>query len=237
MKKTAVLSLTFGLLLIMAANRVPTSSAQDEKAQSLERVLVRMEAVGKQFRSFEAKFSQRQYVAVLQEFDTAESGLFQYARARDGTALLRQEMTIPAPRILTIKGGIATIFQPRMNQASIVNLGKNKDKAEYLALGIGQSPAKMRETFAIEYLGIESVDGKPCSILVLKPKSSAAAAYFSSFTLWINNATILPVQQKLQEPNGNYLLVKFSGEKLNPKIPESQFEQKLPKNVEIQQIK
>jgi outer membrane lipoprotein-sorting protein len=47
----------------------------------------------------------------------------------------------------------------------------------------------------------------------------------------------MPVQQKLQEPNGNYLLVKFSAEKLNPRISETQFDAKLPKGVEIQQIK
>ena len=71
----------------------------------------------------------------------------------------------------------------------------------------------------------------------LKPKSSAAAAFFSSFTLWIKNCSNVPIQQKLQEPNGNYLLVKFTAEKLNAPVSDSQFEQKLPKGTEIQQIK
>jgi len=234
MKKTGRL-LFLAVLIAAAAAELPDSRAQSPGA--LEQVLDRMGAVGREFHSFEARFSQRQFIAVLQEFDSAETGLFQYVRARDGSALLRQEVTVPAVRILTIKGGVATIYQPRINQASIVNLGKNKDKAEYLALGIGQTPAKLRETFDIEYRGTEAIDGSPCSILVLKPKSRAAAAYFSSFTLWIKTANSLPVQQKLQEPNGNYLLVKFTGEKLNPRIPESRFEQKLPKDVEIQRIK
>jgi outer membrane lipoprotein-sorting protein len=203
----------------------------------LDRVLARMEALGKEFTGFTADFTQRKYIAVLKEFENPESGIFVYARAHDGSALLRQEFKTPGRRILTIKGGTATIFQPAINQASVVNLGKNRDKAEFLALGIGQSPAKMRETFQIEYLGEEKIDSAVCSVLVLKPKSSATAAFLSSITLWISNANNLPVQQKLLEPNGDYLLNKFSAAKLNPKVAASDFEQKLPKSVDIQIIK
>jgi len=210
---------------------------QGESRQALDLVLQRMESIGKVFQSFQADFTQRKYTAVLDEFDAPEAGLFVYARAKDGTALLRQEIKIPAPRILTIKGGVVTVYQPRLQQATIANLGKDRDKAEYLALGIGQSPARLKETFDISYQGIEPVDGSKCSVLMLKPKSKSAAAYFSSITLWIKDANNLPVQQKLQEPNRDYLLVKFSAEKLNPKVSDSQFEQKLPKGVEIQTIR
>jgi outer membrane lipoprotein-sorting protein len=210
--------------------------AQSKSENELDQVLRLMESVGKRFQSFEAKLTQKKYTAVLQEFDTPETGEFMYARAKDGSALLRQEIVKPAARILTIRGGIATVYQPRIKQAQVVSLGKNKDKAEYLALGLGQSPAKLRQTFDIAYQSTEKVDNVLCAVLALKPKSAGAAAYFSSITLWISKADGLPIQQKLQEPNGDYLLVSFSGAKLNRKIPESVFEQKLPKDVEIQKI-
>ncbi len=211
--------------------------AQVSKSQALNAVLSRMETVGKNFRSFQANFTQKKYIAILEEFDSAESGVFMYARSKDGSALLRQEVMKPGPRILTIKGGIATVYQPVIKQASIVNLAKNKDKAEYLALGIGQSPAKMRETFDITYQGAETIGQTACSILELRPKSSATAAFFTSFTLWISDSSGLPIQQKLLEPGGDYLQVQFSSEKLNPKLSDSQFEQNLPKDVEIQYIR
>jgi outer membrane lipoprotein-sorting protein len=203
----------------------------------LDQVLLKMEALGKNFRSFSADFTQRKYISVLKEFEDPETGTFLYARAQDGSALLRQEFKSPGRKTLTIHGGTATVFQPSINQASIVNLGKNKDKAEFLALGIGQSPAKLRETFQVEYKGEETVDGAPCSVLVLKPRSSATAAFLASITLWIKKSSDLPVQQKLQEPNGDYMLNKFSAEKLNPKFSDSDFDQKLPKSVDIQRIK
>jgi outer membrane lipoprotein-sorting protein len=223
------------ICVIFAALLAGPVSALAQK-DDLDGVLKQMETTGKTFRTFAAQFAQKKYTAVLKEFDPPESGEFLYARAKDGSALLRQEVKNPAPRILTIKGGVATVFQPRINQAQVVSLGKNKDKAEYLALGLGQSPGRLQQTFDIRYEGTDTVGGHPCSVLNLKPKSSAAAAYFSSITLWIKKASGVPIQQKLQEPNGDYLLVTFSGEKLNGSISDSKFDQKLPAGVDIQRL-
>jgi outer membrane lipoprotein-sorting protein len=220
------------LILLLAAGL----HAQGKSQAELDQALSRMESAGKSFQSFRANFTQKKYTFVLSEFDTPESGEFLYARARDGSALLRQEAQKPASRILTISGGVATIYQPGVKQAQVVNLGKNKDKAEYLALGLGQSPGRLRESFTIEYQGSEGLGGAPCWILLLKPKSQAAAAYFSGITLWIKKASGVPIQEKLQEPNGDYLLVNFSGEKLNVPIPESKFAQKLPPGTDIQRL-
>jgi outer membrane lipoprotein-sorting protein len=223
------------LTTIMLTAAIAAFSQTGDTAK-LDEVLRHMETVGKAFRSFKAQLTQKKYTSVLKEFDPPESGEFYYARARDGSALLRQEITKPFHRILTIKGGVATLYQPGIRQAQVASLGKNKDKAEYLALGLGQSPAKLRETFDVRLQGSEVVDGAPCSVLALKPKSSAAAAYFSTITLWIKEKSGVPVQQKLQEPNGDYLLVTFSGEALNTPIPDSKFEQRLPSNVEILKV-
>lgn len=221
-------------ILLLTATDVYSQTNEDA---ALKQVLKQMEAVGKTFHSFEAQISKKHYTAVLKEFDTPETGQFYYERAKDGSALLRQEITHPGPGILTIKGGVATYYQPLLKQAQIYNLGKNKDKAEYLALGLGQSPGKLQEKFDIKFQGMEMVAGSPCSVLVLEPKNPAEAAYFSTITLWIKKTNGVPIQQKLQEPaSRNYLLVAFTDEKLNVQIPPSKFEQKLPSGVEIQKI-
>jgi len=212
---------------------VPLAHAQ----RDLDLALAKMEAAGVEFRSFSAAFVQKKYTAVLREFDTPEFGEFHYARAKDGSALLRQEVVKPASRILTIKGGVATIYQPGIKQAQIVNLGKNRDKVEFLALGLGQRPGRLRESFTIAYQTSESTAGTPCWVLVLTPKSPTAAAYFTSITLWIKKASGVPIQEKLQEPNGDYLLVTFSAEKLNASISASRFEQKLPPGTDIQTLR
>jgi outer membrane lipoprotein-sorting protein len=211
-----------------------SAAAQSGWDPELQRVLGRMEAVGKAFRTFAAELSQKKYTAVLGEFGTPEFGEFYYARAADGSALLRQDIRSPGRKITTIKGGTATIYQPDIKQAVVYNLGNNKDKVEYLALGIGQSPKKLQENFDIARLPDEDLDGTPCSVLVFKPRNPRAASLFASITLWVKKSGAIPIQQKLEEPGGDYLLVRFSREKLNSAIPSSKFEQKLPADTDIQ---
>jgi outer membrane lipoprotein-sorting protein len=200
----------------------------------LQKIFNQMDATAKTFRSFSASFTQKKYTAVLQEFDTPAKGDFYYARDKDGSALLRKEETSPGKSILTIKNGVATFYQPNIKQAQNYNLGKNKDKAEYLAIGINQSPAKLQENFNVSYQGSETINGKPCSILLLKPKNPKEAAYFASITVWFSKANGIPLQNKMQEPNGDYLLIDFLDEKLNAKIPNSKFDQNLPRGVVVQ---
>ena len=209
---------------------------QGKQPDQLAQVLEQMETVGKSFRSYTARISLKKFTAVLKEFDAPDMGEFCYSRAKNGSALLRLEITSPGKRILTIRDDLFAVYQPEIKQAQVGNLGRNKDKAEYLALGIGQSPSKLQETFTISYHGFETINGSPCSVLIFKPKDPKAAAIYTSITAWIKKSTGVSTQLKLQEPSNNYLLVSFSDEKLNVKIPDSKFEQKLPKGTEIQRI-
>lgn len=240
-KKCIVCLLAFSAVLVLhltggASYGICAQRQLKEEEAALDQVLRQMEEVGRGFVSFSAHLTRKKYTVVLKEFDIPESGEFFFARAKDGSALLRLEVNKPVHSILTISKGIATSFQPVIRQAQVFNLGKNKDKAEFLAIGIGQSPVKLRDTYAMAYLSTEAVDGSSCSMIMLKPKNPSAAAFFSAITLWIKKATGVPVRQKLQEPSGDYLLVDFTNEKLNAKIPASKFEQKLPSGTEIQRI-
>jgi outer membrane lipoprotein-sorting protein len=222
--------------LLQMGLAAPGSDAHGQEDRELQQVLKKMDEVAKSFRAFTARFSQKKYTAVLKEFDTPDTGEFYYSFAKDGSALMRHEITSPGKRILTIKGDVATVYQPVIKQAQIYNLGKQKDLVEYLALGIGQRTAKLQDKFNITYQGSESVNGVPCSILVFKPKDPKAAARLESITIWLNKTSEVPIQYKFEEPSGYYLQVNFLEEKLNVKIPDSKFEQKLPKGVEIQRI-
>jgi len=89
--------------------------------------------------SFVADITTTKYTAILEQFDRPEKGKFFYKRADNGSALIRLEIVDPAERTLTIQNDEALSYQPKINSARKYKLGKNKDKVEYLALGIGQS--------------------------------------------------------------------------------------------------
>ncbi|MBP1610081.1 MAG: hypothetical protein H6Q04_2316 [Acidobacteria bacterium] len=210
----------------------PALQAQGKENPELRQVYRQMETAGKNLRTFAAKISEKKYTAVLKEFGTTETGDFFLARAKDGSTMMRREITSPRKVILTIKGNTLTVYRPTLKEAQVVNLGKNRDKAEFLALGIAKPPSELQKIFDVTYQGAESVAGEPCALLLLKPRDPKTAAFYSMITMWVKKSSGIPIQYKLQEPNNDYLVVTFSNEKLNPKIPESRFEQKLPKDVE-----
>jgi outer membrane lipoprotein-sorting protein len=226
---TAVVALLLIPALFLLGN-------EGDPTEKLEAVLRQMEESSGKFESFTADITKKTYTAVLEEFDTPESGKFYYKRARDGSALIREEITDPAEKITTIKDDEALVYQPETKSASSYMLGKHKDKAEYVALGIGQSPTALKETFNISYKGSERVNGAACSILELKPKDPKVASIFASITVWIDEATGVSKQMKMEEPFEDYILVSFSNEKLNKKIDDSKFDQKLPRDVDILRI-
>jgi outer membrane lipoprotein-sorting protein len=209
-------------------------SAQGKDEVELQRLLNQMDEAGKTFKFFQSRFLQRKYTAILKEFDTPETGDFSYARNKDGSSLVRQDVTSPGRKILTVKGKKAIFYQPNIKQAQIINLvGKYENIPKYLGIGIGQSPAKL-EGFNLSYQGSESINGESCSILLLKPK---AASRFVSITLWVKKSNGILLQNKFLEPSGDYTLLTFSEEKLKKKASDnSLFEQNLPKDVDKQYI-
>jgi len=215
----------------------PTAARPDTKPSDLglPQVLTLMDKFGQSLRTLSARIAQKKYVAVLREFDPEERGLFYYDRRAGGPARLRKEIAEPAPNIITIDKGIVIAYEPRIKQARRIDLGKNKDKAEFLAIGIGQDPKKLEETFHMKVLGMETLEGQKTYLLELRPKSTKVGAFFSAIVLWLDAARGIPVQQKFIEPNGDYILVRFTEVKINPKLAPGLFELKLPKDVQMLQ--
>jgi outer membrane lipoprotein-sorting protein len=220
-------------ICLMAADfSVSGFSVQSKQDFELRQALNKMDEVAKSFRAFTARFSQKKYTAVLDEFDTPETGEFYYKRPKNGMVLMRHEVRNPGERILTIRDDVATIYQPKLKQAQIYKLGKRKELVEYLALGIGESSAELQKKFEISYQGSESISGASCFILVFKPKDSNVARHITSITIWLKKSNGLPLQYKILEPSNDYLLETFFQEKLNDEIPNSKFKQELSKEVE-----
>jgi outer membrane lipoprotein-sorting protein len=209
---------------------------QGKEDEELQRVLNKMDHVAKNFHTFSAGFTQKNYTAILKEFSAPETGEFYYERTKDGSVLMRHEIMNPGKRILTIKGNTLTVYRPSIKEAQIASREKMKDIVEYLALGIGQSSSKLREKFDISYKGSDTINNEKCAILTFVPKDAKTASRLTSITIWLKESTMVPAQYKFEEPSEDYLLISFSSEKVNANIPKSKFEQKLPSGVEIKRL-
>ncbi|HEY2932476.1 MAG TPA: outer-membrane lipoprotein carrier protein LolA [Acidobacteriota bacterium] len=221
MKKAILL-----LFLLLAGAVTALALTKDE-------VLSKMEAANRNVTNFSAGITQQKWTAILKEFDRPESGKLWYRRDKDGQAYLRKEISKPETNVLVINKGDVIFYEPRIKQARKYQLGKNKDKAEFLVLGFGSTSRSLNETYNIKLLGEEKIDAKKTHMLELRPKSEKAAAYFPQIVLWVAEESWVPIQQKLVEPNGDYLLIKFTDLKLNPGVDKDKFKLKLPKDVQV----
>jgi outer membrane lipoprotein-sorting protein len=65
----------------------------------------------------------------------------------------------------------------------------------------------------------------------LIPKAREVLQQFPKIELWISEATGYPVQQKLYQTGGDYMLITYSDVVINPNLPDSAFKLNVPKGV------
>jgi outer membrane lipoprotein-sorting protein len=219
----------WGLLSAMA-------QTQAQKDSQLRQAFIKIDEAAKGFRTFSARFTQRNYTAIIDDFDPPQAGVYFYSFDKDRTALWRYETMNPMRKILTVRKGMATMYQPSVKEATIYNLGKRRQYIDYLAAGIGRSAAELQEKFNISLQGIGSIAGAPCFVLRCKPRDKAVSSQVTSITIWVKKSSGTPAQFKIEAPSDDYMLLTFSDEKLNAEIPISAFEQNLPAGVSITRI-
>ncbi len=211
---------------------VCAASVTAARAADLDTILQRIEERGQTLYALEAELSQRKWTDILQEFDAGESGRFRFLD-KGGEIYLRKDIQEPQPNFLVLRKGEVIFYQPSIKQAQRHQLGDDKDKAEFLLLGFGTSREALEKAYRIVLVGSEEIEGESTHVLELTPRSEQVSAFFSRIVLWIDPELWVPVQQKLVEPTEDYLLIRFSDIRLNPKLSPGDFELKIPKDVKF----
>lgn len=219
------------LVLSVALIVVISTAGHAQGAYTLDQVLARMDEVGKTFRSMTAGI-ERTKVTVIVNDSAVDGGTIYFARqGKDPRIML--EITRPEQQRMLIDMGKALLYFPKLKQVQEYFLGKNQDKAEFLLIGFGQSNENIKRLYNAAVVGEEIINGRKTTILELKPKSTQFSAMFTSIRLWMDEQRWIPIQSKLTEASGDYMIVKFTNIKMNTKIPESVFKLKLPKGVQV----
>jgi outer membrane lipoprotein-sorting protein len=201
--------LTSAALCVMAA-----TTAQ---GQTLEAVLASMDKAAANFRSAQCDFVWDQYQKVVDDHDYQKGTM--YFRRQGKDVQMAADITSPANKYVLFTGNLVSVYQPSIDQVTQYNPGKNKaDFESYLVLGFGGGGRDLEKSFDVSYAGMEQVQGVNAAKLELTPKSQRVKSMFATITLWIDPARGVSVQQKFQEPSGDYRLAKYSNIQLNQKI-------------------
>jgi outer membrane lipoprotein-sorting protein len=219
---------------LLAATACPQSDSV-----GLERVLNQMDAAARNFTSTEASVVWDEYQRVLNETET-ETGKI-YFRREAGEVQMAVDFEDPDPKYVRYGGGKLQVYLPKADEVDEYRPGKNRGDVEsYLMLGFGGSGHDLLKSYDVKFLGLETVNGVKAGKLELIPKSDRLRNDFiARILLWIDPEHGISLQQQFFQPDakggsgGDYRLAKYSGIKINQKLPDSVFKLKTTKKTKF----
>jgi outer membrane lipoprotein-sorting protein len=195
------------------------------QAQNLEEVLTAMDKAAAGFHSAQCDFVWDQYQKVVDEHDY-QNGMMYFRRQGDDVEMAAN-ITAPDKKYVVFTNGVVSYYEPTIDQVTEYNAGKNKaDFESFLVLGFGGGGHALQNSYDVQFGGMEQAQGMKTAKLVLTPKSQRVRNMFQTITLWIDPTRGVSVQQKLDEPSGDYRLTKYSNIDLNRKISNDVFKLK-----------
>ncbi len=200
-------------------------------AESVSAILARMDQAAPSFQAMSANVQMVEYTAVLSD-KNVENGTLRMQRLKGGD--VRAIINFPGSREIAFLGKKLTIYYPKLNEYQEVNLGKNSNVLnQYMLLGFGSSGQELAKSYSITAEGPENVAGRETTKLQLIPKDPKVLERLVKVEMWIPNDAAYPVQQRFDEPSGNYRLTTYSNMSVNPAL-KGDLELQLPPNAKRQ---
>ena len=224
-------ALTWNLFLFAALPQVKPADSG-----SLDAVLKKMDTAAASFRNTQADFEWDSYEKVIDEVDEVQTGTIYFRRNGKAIEMMADvkragsEATKlkPEPKYVLYSNGEISVYQPKPDQVTVYDLGKNRvDLESYVVLGFGGSGQDLVKAFDVTYVGPQTVNGVATAELNLIPKSDKVKNTYNKILLWIDLDKGISVQQQFFTPQGDYRLTKYSSIQLNDKkIPDEVFKLK-----------
>ena len=216
-------SLAIVCLAFLAVTHAPADSASDA---ALDKVLGQMDSTAEKFRTTEATVVWDQYQNVVDEHEEQKGKV--YFRHSGNETQMAADITDPEQKYVLFNGSQIQVYQPKIDQVTVYNTGKNRDTFEsFLVLGFGGRGHDLLKSFYVKYLGTETLDGLATEKLDLVPKAVNVRTNVDHIVLWIDPVRGVSIQQQFFfGSSGDYRLAKYSGIKMNEKISDSVFKLK-----------
>ncbi len=207
-------------------------SAALVQAQNLESVLNSMDQAAANFHNAQCDFVWDQYQKVVDDHDYQKGTM--YFRRQGDDVDMAADITAPDKKYVLFSKGVVSYYQPSIDQVTEYNAGKNKaDFESFLALGFGGRGHDLSKSYDVNYAGMEQVAGVNTAKLVLTPKSQRVRSLFQTITLWIDPARGVSVQQRFDEPSGDYRVTKYSNIEINHKMSGDVFKLKTTGHTKV----
>jgi len=205
-------------------------------APTLESVLQKMDTAAANFHTAQAEFEWDNYQKVIDEVIDVETGTIYYRRTGKELEMMavvkKAGSSIPTlkpePKYVLFSNGVIRMYQPKLDQVTLFDLGKNhSDFESYVVLGFGGSGQDLQKAFDVTFIAPETISGIATAKLQLIPKSEKVRNTYNKIFLWIDLDRGVSVQQQFFTPQNDNRLCKYTDIQVNgKKIPDDIFKLK-----------
>jgi outer membrane lipoprotein-sorting protein len=199
-------------------------------AEALDAILAHMDASARQFHSFSASMKRTDVTTVIQESEVMFGTIHMKRNKTSVSGVM--DFTDPNPHKIGIAGHAAQRYFPKANVVEVYDTTKYTAVMDgYLLLGFGTTAAELGKAYDVKAGGTEKVGSANTTRIELTPKSPEVLKLIRKIELWIPEGQSNPVQEKITDASKNTILVLYSDVKVNPELPDSAFELKVPAGV------
>lgn len=200
-------------------------------ASPLEEALARLDRAAAGFRGLKAQIRKVSFTALVRE-TSEESGRITLYRPRPKDLRMLVEFEQPSPRAVAFANNRIQIYYPKLMTVQEYDLGRQGALVDqFLLLGFGTPVRDLRRAYSIRHLGQEPVNGAPADHLELTPLSEEARQHVRSIEIWVSQSDGTVLQQKVNQPSRDYVLVTYSSIQINPALTPADVRLNLPKGV------
>lgn len=198
--------------------------------EPLNAILSRMDESAKQFKAVAASMHQIEYNALLNDSTSSDAEL-RIRRSKGGFAgvILYKP---PETKTVAFAGDSAKIYYPKANEVQKIHAGEYLGYVSEFLL-FGTSGKELSKLYTVTPAGAESIGATATTHLVLMPKSPELKKLIVKLEVWIPEGESYPIQEKATEPSQNAETFSFLDVKINPHLPDSAFELKVPPGTKV----
>ena len=216
-----------GLLAVLACGQA-IAQQNNELGWTMDSVLDQLERQGREFNTALAD--------VKIEWTNSDGSVGKDDSGRiyqnkDGD--VRIHVKEPQERIILVTGQDVMLYDP--NAATVQEFSRTKDNRlePYTVLGFSHTGPDLEKDYLVTFTGEDEITNRRVLALELTPKNDSDRAQVSSITLWIDQASWLPVRQIIkQTSSGQSISVTYSGTAKNLKLNPDLFRNKWPRGTE-----
>jgi outer membrane lipoprotein-sorting protein len=220
--------LLLGWALLTSAITLASTMPAPRKGKlppDLAEILSRMSETTKHLRTVAASLEYTKVTVLVNDKSTEYGQLFYHKTKNPENPEIRIEIQKPESKVILFKKNKAEIYLPKINQIQEYNLEQRSALVQqFLLLGFGSETGELRKSYDLKFLKEEDLDGDTTALLELTPRKESIAHQVAKIRIWISEESWLPVQQEFFEPDGDYLIARYTTVKVNRAISSSTFE-------------